>query len=694
MLSSFTGPLLDSPNGRFGLDFTRWSNYTNLCVFLVSSNDTANVIWYSRQGIPSANDSDEFILENKDGALRIKRKGGIPITLCSFATNSTIATLLDSGNFVFNEVYSNGSTKRVLWQSFDHLAAMLIPGMKLGVNHKTGQNWSLTSGLTWTIPNPGSFTLEWDPKGLELVIKHRGVVHWKSGVLRDNQFENISPHQTSVYDFIVVSNGDEESFSLKYKNQTGADNCYGYNTEGGCQRWSQSDCRHNGDKVDLKSGSFRNIESDLYPRYDSTPDTNLAISDCKVKCLNNCSCVAFYYLYENATGCKFWTNISTFLAYESKRIWIGIVIAIAFVTFSCIMCYCCLLPKRKVVLQGHNETTNEKELCNSMISNRFDDVNEFPNDGKNGSDITIFSYECIKVATNNFSLENKLGEGGKLLTSQQIAIKRLSRNSGQGIIEFKNELILISKLQHMNLVKLLGCCIFGEERMLRRLLDWKKRFNIIEGIAQGLIYLHKYSRLKVIHRDLKASNILLDESMNPKISDFGMARIFKQNEVEANTNRIVGTYGYMSPEYAMEGVFSIKSDVYSFGVLMLEIVSGRKNNSFYDDEHALNLVGYAWDLWQEGKGLELVDPTIRESCVEYQVLRCIHVSLLCVEDGAIDRPTMLDMLSMLTNESTQLPLPKKPAFSIRRKSIVANIPNKEPEVYTVNDLSITDMDPR
>ncbi|XP_030964675.1 G-type lectin S-receptor-like serine/threonine-protein kinase At1g67520 [Quercus lobata] len=277
------------------------------------------------------------------------------------------------------------------------------------------------------------------------------------------------------------------------------------------------------------------------------------------------------------------------------------------------MCYCCLLRKRKVVPQGNNETTEEKELCNLVISNRFDDVSEFPNDGKNGSNITIFSYECIKVATNNFSLENKLGEGGfgpvymgTLLTSQQIAIKRLSRNSEQGIIEFKNELILISKLQHMNLVKLLGCCIFGEERMLvyeympnksldyflfdsnqSKLLDWKKRFNIIEGIAQGLIYLHKYSRLKVIHRDLKASNILLDQSMNPKISDFGMTRIFKQNEVEANTNRIVGTYGYMSPEYAMEGVFSIKSDVYSFGALMLEIVCGRKNNSFYDDGHEI-----------------------------------------------------------------------------------------------------------
>ncbi|KAF3955969.1 hypothetical protein CMV_018869 [Castanea mollissima] len=240
--------------------------------------------------------------------------------------------------------------------------------------------------------------------------------------------------------------------------------------------------------------------------------------------------------------------------------------------------------------------------------------------------------------------------------------------------------------------KSLNYFLFGSNRS--KLLDWKKHFSIIEGIAQGLIYLHKYSRLKVIHRDLKPSNILPDESMNPKISDFGMARIFKQNELEANTNRIVGTYGYMSPQYAMEGVFSIKSDVYSFGVLMLEILSGRRNNSFYHADQALNLVGYAWDLWQEGKGLELVDLAIRDSCAEYQVPRCIHVSLLCVEDDAVDRPPMSDMLSMLTDESAQLPLPKKPAFSIGKKATGANTPNNELELHTMNGLSISDINAR
>ncbi|KAJ0076115.1 hypothetical protein Patl1_33898 [Pistacia atlantica] len=335
-------------------------------------------------------------------------------------------------------------------------------------------------------------------------------------------------------------------------------------------------------------------------------------------------------------------------------------------------------------------------------------------------ELNIFNFETIATATDNFSTTNVLGKGGFgavykgiLPDGQEIAVKRLSRSSNQGMEEFQNEANLIAKLQHTNLVRLLGCSLQAEERILvyeympnksldffifdshrKKFLNWKNHFNIIEGIAQGLSYLHKYSRLRVIHRDLKASNILLDDQMNPKISDFGMARIFGMNESVANTNRIVGTYGYMSPEYAMNGIVSIKTDVYSFGVLVLEIVSGKKNTGCYPTEHPLNLVGYAWQLWNEGKGYELRDPTIDESCSPDEVLRCLHVGLLCVQNQAIDRPTMPEVVSMLTNEAILLPAPKQPAFFINDTTEQLEIPGEKVEDCSINTVTISVMEAR
>ncbi|CAL5345849.1 unnamed protein product [Camellia sinensis] len=303
-----------------------------------------------------------------------------------------------------------------------------------------------------------------------------------------------------------------------------------------------------------------------------------------------------------------------------------------------------------------------------------------------------YNFDTISVATDNFSDANKLGQGGfgavyrgRLPNGQEIAVKRLSRDSGQGELEFKNEVMLVAKLQHRNLVRLLGFCLEGTERLLiyeyvtnssldhfifdainRAYLDWDRRYKIIGGIARGLLYLHEDSRLRIIHRDLKASNVLLDIEMNPKISDFGMARLFVLDETQGNTSRIVGTYGYMAPEYAMHGQFSVKSDVFSFGVLILEIVSGQRNNCFHNGENIEDLLCYAWKSWQKGTSSNIIDPTLRDGSGSLrEMIRCIHIGLLCVQENVAARPTMATVVLMLNSFSLTLSLPSEPAFFVR-----------------------------
>ncbi|ONM57999.1 cysteine-rich receptor-like protein kinase 19 [Zea mays] len=342
--------------------------------------------------------------------------------------------------------------------------------------------------------------------------------------------------------------------------------------------------------------------------------------------------------------------------------------------------------KRKLQLeaQSRNSSTTEDALKLWRIE-------------ESSSEFTLYDFAELAAATGGFSDENLLGRGGfgpvykgKLPDGAEIAVKRLAAHSGQGLEEFKNEIQLIAKLQHTNLVRLVGCCVQEEEKLLvyeympnrslncfifdqqrGPLLDWEKRRRIIEGVAQGLLYLHKHSRVRIIHRDLKASNILLDKDLNPKISDFGMARIFGSNMTEANTNRVVGTYGYMAPEYASEGIFSVKSDVYSFGVLLLEIVSGKRNTGHHNYGDFVNLLGYAWQLWRDGRVFELIDPTLGERGDVATIVRCVKVALLCVQESATDRPTMADVTAMLATagdaaSAGPLPDPKRPPhFSLR-----------------------------
>ncbi|XP_038982175.1 cysteine-rich receptor-like protein kinase 10, partial [Phoenix dactylifera] len=313
--------------------------------------------------------------------------------------------------------------------------------------------------------------------------------------------------------------------------------------------------------------------------------------------------------------------------------------------------------------------------------------------GEDINDITrksslLFDLSTIKEATNNFSSANKLGEGGfgtvykgTLSDGQEIAVKRLSKSSGQGLEQLRNEVDFVARLHHKNLVRVLGYCLEMQEQLLvyeyiqnksldtfifdaakSEQLNWEQRHNIIRGIASGLLYLHEDSRVRIIHRDPKASNILLDASMNPKIADFGLARLFGGDHTESKTTKVVGTYGYMAPEYAIHGSISLKSDVFSFGVLVLKIVSRRRNNSFYDPGNVMNLLSYAWQCWTNETALKLVDPSMAENYSSHDIVRCINIGLLCVQENPSDRPNMLSVFLMLNRHKMKLQTPSQPAF--------------------------------
>ncbi|EOA22246.1 hypothetical protein CARUB_v10002832mg [Capsella rubella] len=302
----------------------------------------------------------------------------------------------------------------------------------------------------------------------------------------------------------------------------------------------------------------------------------------------------------------------------------------------------------------------------------------------NGQFMLRFDLHMILMATDDFSSDNTIGQGGfgivykgTFPNGQEVAVKRLAKGSGQGDMEFKNEVSLLTRLQHKNLVKLLGFCneedevilvyefvpnasldnfIFDDEK--RSLLTWEVRFRIIEGIARGLVYLHEDSQLKIIHRDLKPSNILLDAEMNPKVADFGTARLFDTDETRAETKRIAGTRGYMAPEYLNHGQISAKSDVYSFGVMLLEMIIGERNNNFKGE----GLGSFAWKRWVEGKPESIIDPFLIAD-PRNEIIKLIQIGLLCVQENAAKRPTMSSVIIWLDSDTIIIPLPNAPAFT-------------------------------
>ncbi|XP_031132184.1 cysteine-rich receptor-like protein kinase 2 [Ipomoea triloba] len=303
-----------------------------------------------------------------------------------------------------------------------------------------------------------------------------------------------------------------------------------------------------------------------------------------------------------------------------------------------------------------------------------------------------FKYSTLKKATGSFDDANKLGQGGYGIVykgvmedGREIAVKRLFFNYKYRAADFYNEINIISNIAHKNLVRLLGCNCSGLESLLvyefmpnqsldrfifdsnkGKDLNWERRLNIIIGITEGLIYLHENSQARIIHRDIKASNILLDQRFRAKIADFGLARSFQEDKSHIST-AIAGTLGYMAPEYLIYGQLTEKADVYSFGVLLLEIVMGTQNNKSKNIEYSSSVINVAWMHFQEGTIEELFDTNLmlhnyHDINVKIEVFRVVHIGLLCIQEEPFHRPSMSKVLQMLVKKEEELPHPSNPPF--------------------------------
>ncbi|XP_059429282.1 receptor-like serine/threonine-protein kinase SD1-8 isoform X2 [Corylus avellana] len=640
-----------------------------------------------------------------------------------------------------NQYFLEWNRSQIFWSSglWDGKIFSNFPEKRSNHNYSTFSFVSNENGryFTYSVYNP--------PFLSRFVVRSSGKFEqltWPDG--QENLIWSQPRLQSDVYALCGAFGVYHENFSSSCECLTGfepsskmEDTSRLKDWSGGCVRKSPLQCE-NKTFANGKKDWFLKISNIRLPVY-TKPYLAVKASRCELACMEKCSCTAYAY---NTSGCMIWEGallnlhqlsdggeigqaIYLKLAADDHqsttgkkwKVWVAVLVPATGLLLCLFICFSCK-GKLRSIGSGNNLLLFDFDTELHAINDGMNTNNNL-NKREKDTELPLFSYESVSAATNNFLAVNKLGEGGygpvykgKLLQGKEIAVKMLSKRSGQGIEEFRNETILIAKLQHRNLVRVLGCCIEREEKILiyeympnksldfylfdptkKQMLGWETRIRIIEGIVQGLLYLHQHSRLRIIHRDLKPSNILLDSEMNPKISDFGIARIVGGNETQANTNRIVGTYGYMSPEYVIQGLYSVKSDVFSFGVLLLEIISGKKNTGFYN-HNSMSLVRYAWELWRDDRSLELMDPTVGYPSSSSIMLRFINIGLLCVQERPTDRPTMLDVVLMISNEHALLPTPKQPAFTSFQNMMDTNPTVDNAENCSKNSVTISTMEAR
>ncbi|KAF7019345.1 hypothetical protein CFC21_032530 [Triticum aestivum] len=728
------GDILISKDGVFALGFFSPANsnkslYVGIWFYNIPESSRA-IVWVANRDNPATTASPAALAISVKSDLVLSDSGGH--TLWMTKNNVTAdedarasAVLLDTGNLVLRS--PNGT---VIWQSFDHPTDTILPGMRFLLSYKGRVMGRLVAWKGPDDPSVGDFSFGLDPDlGMQIVTWHGAKLYcrisvWNGASVSGGTYPGNSSsvvYQTIVNTgdrfYLMYSISDDSPYARIMLDYTGTMslltwNSYssswiatserpsgGYGVYGSCGPFGYSDftgatptCQcldgfepdpMNSSRVCRRVEALKCGSKNHFLRLSGmkVPDRflhirNRSFDQCAAECSRNCSCTAYAYANLSSAGtlgdqtrCLVWTGelVDTWKTNNyGENLYIRLgdspavhknsnLVKILPPVVACLLLLTCIALVWKWVRR-------KKEIKKKLMLRYLSASSELG--GKN-SDFPFVSFEDIVAATDNFSDSNMLGMGGFgkvykgiLEDDKEVAIKRLGSGSGQ-------------------------------DNTRKDVLDWLTRFKIIKGVARGLLYLHQDSRLTIIHRDLKASNILLDNEMNPKISDFGMARIFGGNQQQGNTIRVVGTYGYMSPEYVMGGAFSVKSDIYSFGVLLLEIVSGLKISSPQLIMNFPNLTTYAWRLWEGGNAMELVDSTIAGSCPIHEVLRCIHVGLLCVQHHSDARPLMSSVVFMLENEIALLPEPEQPAYFAARKQ--ENGHTRENMDNSQNTMSITTL---
>ncbi|KAF7126645.1 hypothetical protein RHSIM_Rhsim11G0022400 [Rhododendron simsii] len=682
------GDVLVSSGETFALGFFNPGNSSRRYVGIWYNKITEQtVVWVANRDSP---------INGTTGVLSFNQKGNLEIydntrNLTVWHTNITAgsysARLLDSGNLVLFQ--GDSMSGGVVWQSFDHPTNTQLPNMKLGLDRRTGREWLLTTWKSRDDPGIGEYSYRVEPSEVPQLVMFKGSTRvWRipawlarhssakpettPSFIFNGTYVNNPDEVYSFYTLINESNVAtvfvDELGSLKHVTWVGKwtefysvpqDICDAY---GRCGAYGYCDS-NNGREFqctclpgyeprsigewylrDASSGCIKkreelsmcgNGEGFVKVAYAKIPDMSkararigLSMNECKEECLRNCSCLAYTSEAEGGerANCFTWHENLMDVRKFTRRFPNGGLDLYVRVD--------------AVELAQHKES---RRLNGKMVAVMVTSVVL--------TSVLIISLVCwlvMKKRRRGKDIQESDDENGHLSTGKDIAVKRLSTHSKQGLKEFKNEVILIAKLQHRNLVRLLGCCIHGEERML-----------VYEYMPNGSL----------------DSFIFVAEITGSKLLTWSRR-------------------GYMAPEYAIDGIFSTKSDIFSFGVIVLEIISGKRNRKFHHADHDLNLLGHAWKLWFDGKASELIDPLMEGSFSMSTVLRCIQIGLLCVQKCPKDRPTMSSVVTMLVSDTVVLTQPKQPGFYIDRSPKETQECSPAQSSLSINEVTMTHLDAR